>query len=75
MQKLVEYIKDFFERQAFGVCSYISDKFDLPTGRVRNVFIYLSFLSLGSPLVFYMLTAFWLNVKSYFKRKSMIWDE
>ncbi|MDP2188015.1 MAG: PspC family transcriptional regulator [Sphingobacteriaceae bacterium] len=74
MQKLVNTIKDFFENQAFGVCDYLSEKFDLPTARVRNVFIYVSLLSLGSPIVFYMITAFWLNLKSYFKRKSIIWD-
>lgn len=74
MQKLVNTIKDFFENQAFGVCDYLSEKFDLPTARVRNVFIYVSLLSLGSPIVFYMITAFWLNIKSYFKRKSIIWD-
>jgi phage shock protein PspC (stress-responsive transcriptional regulator) len=56
------------------VCDYLSEKFDLPTARVRNVFIYVSLLSLGSPIVFYMITAFWLNIKSYFKRKSIIWD-
>ncbi len=74
MQKLVNTIKDFFENQAFGVCDYLSEKFDLPTARVRDVFIYVSLLSLGSPIVFYMITAFWLNLKSYFKRKSIIWD-
>lgn len=74
MQKLVHKIKLFFENQAFGVCDYLSEKFDLPTARVRNVFIYVSLLSLGSPIVFYMITAFWLNIKSYFKRKSIIWD-
>jgi phage shock protein PspC (stress-responsive transcriptional regulator) len=74
MQKLVNTIKDFFENRAFGVCDYLSEKFDLPTARVRNVFIYVSLLSLGSPIVFYMITAFWLNLKSYFKRKSIIWD-
>ena len=74
MQKLVHTIKLFFENQAFGVCDYLSEKFDLQTARVRNVFIYVSLLSLGSPIVFYMITAFWLNIKSYFKRKSIIWD-
>lgn len=74
MQKLVDRIKDFFEIQAFGVCDYLSEKFNLPTARVRNVFIYVSLLSLGSPIIFYMITAFWLNLKSYFKRKSVIWD-
>ncbi|MBA4303364.1 MAG: PspC family transcriptional regulator [Sphingobacteriaceae bacterium] len=74
MQKLVDNIKVFFEDRAFGVCEYLSEKFDLPTAKVRNVFIYVSLISLGSPVLFYMLTAFWLNVKSHFRSKGIIWD-
>jgi phage shock protein PspC (stress-responsive transcriptional regulator) len=74
MQKLVDNIKVFFEDRAFGVCEYLSEKFDLPTAKVRNVFIYVSLVSLGSPVLFYMLTAFWLNVKSYFRSNGIIWD-
>jgi phage shock protein C len=74
MEKLVDDIKLYFEERAFGVCDYLSEKFHLPTARVRNVFIYVSFFSLGSPVILYLLAAFWLNLRSYFKRKSVIWD-
>jgi len=67
-------IKDYSQAQLFGVCSYLADRFNLSLGRVRNVFIYLSFLSFGSPLVIYLIVAFWLDIKSYIKRKSIIWD-
>jgi phage shock protein PspC (stress-responsive transcriptional regulator) len=67
-------IKDYSQAQLFGVCSYLADRFDLSLSRVRNVFIYLSFLSFGSPLVIYLIVAFWLDIKSYIKRKSIIWD-
>jgi len=67
-------IKDYSQAQLFGVCSYLADRFDLSLSRVRNVFIYLSFLSFGSPLVVYLIVAFWLDIRSYIKRKSIIWD-
>ncbi len=74
VEQLTNDIKDFFEARAYGVCTYLGEKFDLSTHRVRNVFIYLSFLSFGSPLVIYLIVAFWLDLKSYLKRKSIIWD-
>jgi hypothetical protein len=35
--------------------------------RVRMYFIYLSCLSLGSSILFYLFAAFWLNVREYMK--------
>jgi len=58
-------LKDFIEWQAFGVCSAIGEKMGIATSRIRMWFIYLSFLTMGSPLVIYMIMAFWLNIKRY----------
>jgi phage shock protein PspC (stress-responsive transcriptional regulator) len=74
IEGLTNDFKDYSQAQFFGVCSYVADRFDLSLTRVRNVFIYLSFLSFGSPLVLYLIVAFWLDIKSYIKRKSIIWD-
>jgi phage shock protein PspC (stress-responsive transcriptional regulator) len=71
---LTQYVKDFFEARAFGVCTYLGERFNLSIHKVRNIFIYLSFLSFGSPVVVYMIVAFWLDLKSYIRRKSIIWD-
>ena len=61
-------IKDLIERSAFGVCSYLGHKMGIAPSRVRMYFIYLSFFTLGSPVLVYFFTAFWLNVRTYLKQ-------
>ena len=58
-------IKSFIEWQAFGVCSAIGEKMGVATSRIRLWFIYISFLTLGSPFIVYMILAFWMNMKRY----------
>lgn len=57
--------KDFIEYKAFGVCSFIGEKMGIASSRIRLWFIYISFLTLGSPIIIYMIIAFWLNIKKY----------
>lgn len=57
--------KDFVEWNAFGVCSAIGDKIGIATSRIRTWFIYISFLTMGSPIIIYMVLAFWMNIKKY----------
>lgn len=63
----MEHFRQLIERSAFGVCTYLADKMGVPVSRVRTYFVYLSCLTLGSPLLFYFFTAFWLNVREYIK--------
>ena len=63
----MENFKDIIERSAFGVCSYLGNKMGISAARVRVYFIYISFVTLGSPIIFYLFAAFWLNVKQYIK--------
>jgi len=58
-------LKYFIEWQAFGVCTAIGEKLGIATSRIRLWFIYISFLTMGSPLIVYMVLAFWLNIKKY----------
>ncbi|HEU0064670.1 MAG TPA: PspC family transcriptional regulator [Flavisolibacter sp.] len=58
-------LKDFIEWQAFGVCSAIGEKLGIATSRIRMYFIYTSFLTMGSPIIVYMVLAFWMNIKRY----------
>ena len=68
-------VKDLMERSAFGVCSYLGDKMGLASARVRMYFIYLSFATLGSPIIIYLFVAFWLNVKRYIKNnRNLRWE-
>jgi len=72
---MINYIKDFFERSAFGVCSYLGEKIGVSSSRVRIYFIYTSFVAFGSPIVFYLFVAWWLNIREYIKRKrNTIWE-
>ena len=57
--------KNFIEWQAFGVLSAIGEKMGIATSRIRMWFMYLSLLTLGSPIVIYMILAFWMNIKRY----------
>jgi phage shock protein PspC (stress-responsive transcriptional regulator) len=71
----VHVIKSYFEKQAFGVCSGIGEKLQMRTSVIRLFFIYASFLTVGSPLIIYMILAFWLKMKSYVRsRRSSVWD-
>jgi len=57
--------KEFIEWQAFGVCTAIGERLGIATSRIRTWFIYISFLTVGSPLIVYFILAFWLNIKRY----------
>jgi phage shock protein PspC (stress-responsive transcriptional regulator) len=58
-------IREIIELRAFGVCSAIGEKMGIASTRIRMWFIYISFLTLGSPLIIYMILAFWINIKNY----------
>ena len=58
-------LKNIIEWGAFGVCSAIGDRIGVATSRIRLWFIYISFLTMGSPLIVYMVLAFWMNMKHY----------
>lgn len=60
---------------AFGVCTYLGEKFNIATSRIRLYFIYLSFLTMGSPVIIYFFLAFWMNLKQYiFSSKRNPWN-
>jgi phage shock protein C len=73
--KIVDPIRDYFERQAFGVCTWLGDKLYMRSSVIRLSFIYASFLTVGSPLIIYMILAFWLRMKNYvYSRRTSVWD-
>ena len=57
--------KDFVEWQAFGVCTAIGNRLGVATSRIRLFFIYISFLTMGSPVIVYLIMAFWVNMKNH----------
>ena len=75
MQRQIESMRGLIEKSVFGVCQVIGDKFGIKASKVRIYFIYTSFIAMGSPLIIYLIMAFWLNVKKYFTRQDRImWD-
>ena len=69
-------IKDFIEWKAFGVCSELGDRLGIATSRIRLWFIYISFLTMGSPIIVYMVLAFWVNLRNYIllrRRNPLKW--
>lgn len=49
----MDKIREFLELQAFGVCSSIGEKLGIASTRIRMWFIYISFLTMGSPIILY----------------------
>ena len=58
-------IRKIIELHVFGVCATIGERMGIASSRIRMWFIYISFLTLGSPLIIYMVLAFWINIKNY----------
>ena len=66
--------RHIIEWHLFGVCTAIGKHLGIPTSRIRNWFVYISFLTMGSPLIIYFILAFWMNMKRYmesFKRNPI----
>ncbi|MEY4628795.1 MAG: hypothetical protein RLZZ595_1121 [Bacteroidota bacterium] len=61
----MDRIRSFIEWQVFGVCTRIGEIMGIPTATIRKYFIYISCLTLGSPVLFYFILAFWMNLKNY----------
>jgi phage shock protein PspC (stress-responsive transcriptional regulator) len=75
MRMLNHWIKDLVERRAFGVCQYLGDKMRVSPAIVRHYFIYTSFIGMGSPLILYLIAAFWVNIRRYIRKGySVLWE-
>jgi phage shock protein PspC (stress-responsive transcriptional regulator) len=71
----MDRFRNFIEFNAFGVCTYLGEKFDIATSRIRLYFIYLTFLTIGSPVILYFFIAFWMNIKQYILsgKRNPVW--
>lgn len=75
---MINRITSWFEQQAFGVCTWLGKKLGIKTTTIRMYFIYLSFFTVGSPVIVYFIMAFILEHKAFFKpgrnRRPSVWD-
>lgn len=75
---MIDRIKTFFERRAFGVCEWWAHKLNIKTEQVRLSFIYLSFVTVGLNVVLYLIMAFVLQhkerIKQPFRERSTVWE-
>ncbi|MFM2138659.1 MAG: hypothetical protein RJA57_966 [Bacteroidota bacterium] len=60
-------LKSFVEWNAYGVCSSIGERLGIATGRIRQYFLYTSVLTMGSPIILYLVLAFWRNLRRYMR--------
>ncbi len=75
MKAFIENIKVFFERQAFGICEFWGERLKIKSSNIRLFFIYTSFLTVGSPVILYMILGFWMRLKKLiFKQRGGVWD-
>lgn len=71
----MDKLKYFVETRAFGVCATLGERLGLATRSVRLSFIYLSFLTAGSPILVYLILAFWMNMRRAARRERLsIWE-
>jgi phage shock protein PspC (stress-responsive transcriptional regulator) len=75
---MIRRITTWFEQRAFGVCEWWGKRLGIKTTKIRMYFIYLSFFTVGSPIIIYFVMAFILENKNYFKpfksKRRSVWD-
>jgi phage shock protein PspC (stress-responsive transcriptional regulator) len=75
MIELIDKIKTFFEKHAFGVCEWWGEKLKIKSANIRLFFIYTSFLTIGSTLIIYLVMSFILNLRNMTRSKrGSVWD-
>ena len=70
---MFDKLRNFLEFNGFNVISRIADRFGVRASKLRLLYIYLSFVTLGITFGFYLILAFFLWVKDGFiiRRKSV----
>ncbi|MBA3648236.1 MAG: PspC domain-containing protein [Chitinophagales bacterium] len=67
--------KYFVEGRIFGVCTYIGERLGIASSYIRLFFIYTTFITVTSPVIIYLILAFWINLKKYIARnRSPLWE-
>ncbi|HEV7351066.1 PspC domain-containing protein [Telluribacter sp.] len=69
-------IRYFVEDQIFGVCARLGEKLSISASSIRLYFIYATFLTFGSPIIIYLVLAFWMELRKHWRRHNSptIWE-
>jgi len=51
----------------FGVCSKLGEKLGIASSSIRLFFIYISFLTFGSPIFVYLALAWVIDIRKHFR--------
>jgi phage shock protein C len=72
----MEKVKYLVESKLFGVCAKIGEKLHFSASSIRIYFIYASFFTLGSPIIIYLVLAFWMEVRKHLRRNQnpSVWE-
>jgi phage shock protein PspC (stress-responsive transcriptional regulator) len=60
-------LKYFIEQRAFGVCTALGERMRISSDKIRLWFVYISFFTLGSPIIIYFVLAFWRQMRNYIR--------
>jgi phage shock protein PspC (stress-responsive transcriptional regulator) len=75
---MIERILNNFEKRAYGVCDWLGAKLGIKPSSIRLFFIYFSFVTLGSPILIYLIMVFVHEHKEFFKfkkkKRKSVWD-
>lgn len=72
---MMHRIRHELEKGIFGVCSWWAERLGIKPSSLRLYFIYAAFASLGSLLLPYLMMAFLLRLREYFRPgRTRIWD-
>jgi phage shock protein C len=76
MNQITETIKAWFERHAFGVCDWWGEMLGIKSSNIRLFFIYTSFITIGSPVILYLVMAFWKRMGMMLneQKRGSVWD-
>lgn len=69
-------LKYLLENNLFGVCTKIGQKLNFSAASIRKYFIYASFFTLGSPVIIYLVLAFWMEVRKTIRNSNhpSVWE-
>jgi phage shock protein C len=72
----MEKIRFLLESNLFGVCTKLGEKLNFSASSIRTYFIYASFFTFGSPVIIYLILAFWMEVRTHIRRNQnpSIWE-